>query len=120
MYQLASNWTCLVRPDVGRLQVIVGVLDDTPAQFTQCFLELPLELVGARRRNGLAVEAGRTHYLTAFPTRTCIVDKERKNSHSQQCKLFAGQDLSGAFALAVEVSGESPPQALRLGCNHVG
>ena len=42
--------------DVGRFQVIVGVLDDTPAQFTQRFLELPLELLGARRRNGPAAK----------------------------------------------------------------
>ena len=42
--------------DVGRLQVVVGVLDDTPAEFTQRFLELPLELVRARRRNGLAAK----------------------------------------------------------------
>jgi hypothetical protein len=34
--------------DVGRLQAVVGVLDDAPAEFTQRFLELPLELVRAR------------------------------------------------------------------------
>jgi len=42
--------------DVGRLQVVVSVLDDAPAEFTQRFLELSLELERARRRNGPAAK----------------------------------------------------------------
>ena len=42
--------------DVSRLQVVVGVLDDAPTEFTQRFLELSLELVRARRRHGLAAK----------------------------------------------------------------
>ena len=44
--------------DVGRLQVVVGVLNDAPAEFTQRLLESPLELVRARRRNSLAAKVG--------------------------------------------------------------
>jgi hypothetical protein len=42
--------------DVGRLQLVVGPLDELPSQFADLLLELLLEVVGAARAEGLAAE----------------------------------------------------------------